>query len=256
MKSVWIIARHTIKAIIRKKDFYVFFLMLLGLLGFLVSKDFFGVTDVSRYVKDVGFFCLWIFSFIIAVTFSAKQLPEEMDSKTVYPLLAKPVSRAHLLMGRFLGSVLASALAFTFFYLLYLGFVFFRGEGIAGALLAQSYILGLCFLTMVCALTGLLSLSLALSAAITFSFAIYLVIMWFANSLRVIALSSRGPYSVFLTVLYYLIPHYEFYDMRIRLAHSWDALPLWIFSSIIIYTAVYTAIVLYASHIVLKKRIL
>ncbi|NQU18885.1 ABC transporter permease subunit [bacterium] len=105
MKQVWIIAQHTIKALIRKKDFYVFFMMLIILLALLFSENFFGVQGISRYLKDIGFFCLWLFSLIIAVTFSTKQLPEEMESKTICPLLAKPVSRTHLVVGRFLGSV-------------------------------------------------------------------------------------------------------------------------------------------------------
>ena len=83
MREIWVIACHTVKALVRKKDFYVFFLMLLVLLAFLLSENFFGITDISRYIKDVGYFFLWLFSFIIAVTFSAKQLQEEFRTRSV-----------------------------------------------------------------------------------------------------------------------------------------------------------------------------
>ena len=76
MNAVWIIAQNTIKALVRKKDFYVFFIMLLALLTCLISGTFYGVNDITRYVKDIGFFSIWFFSLIIAVTFSAKQLPD------------------------------------------------------------------------------------------------------------------------------------------------------------------------------------
>lgn len=255
MRPVWILAKHTIKGLIRKKDFYVFLLMLLVLLAFLMSEDFFGIRDISRYVKDIGFFCLWLFSFIIAATFSAKQLPEEFGARTVFPLLAKPVSRAYLLAGRFFGSLLASASAFTVFYILYIGIVSLKGEGIASVLLAQAYLLGICFLSLACAMSMWLSLCFTYSVAVTFSFIIYFAEIWFVDGIRIMAISSRGPMSLLLNAAYYVMPHYEFYDLRIRIAHSWEPLPLWAFFAIMGYTAIYAAILLYASYGSLKKKV-
>jgi len=255
MRPIWILARHTIKGLIRKKDFYVFLLMLLVLLAFLLSENFFGIEDISRYMKDIGYFCLWLFSFIIAVTFSAKQLPEEFEARTVFPLLAKPVSRAYLLVGRFFGSLLASSSAFTVFYILYIGIVSFKGEAIAAPLLAQGYVFGICFLSLACAMSMWLSLCFTYSAAVTFSFIIYFTVIWFVDGIRIMAISSRGVPSMLLNAVYYIIPHYEFFDLRIRLAHSWEPLPLWAFFSIIVYTAIYVTVLLSASHGNLKKKV-
>lgn len=255
MRSMMVLARHSVKALIRKKDFYVFFLLLLVMLAFLLSENFFGIGDISRYIKDVGYFCLWLFSFIIAVTFSAKQLPEEFDSKTVYPLLAKPVSRAHLLIGRFLGSLLASSLAFSLFYVFYCCIASLRGEGIAVSLMIQSYMLGVCFMGLTCAISILLSLLFTYSAAIAFSFILYFAVVWFTDALRIMTISSHGIGSVFMNVIYYIIPHYEFYDMRIRLAHAWEPLPPWAFFAIVAYTLVYVLIALFISYGRLKKRV-
>ncbi len=256
MRQVWVIAQNTLKALIRKKDFYVFFIMLLLLFVFLISEDFFGIKDISRHAKDIGFFCLWLFSLIIAITFSAKQMPEEINSKTVFPLLAKPVSRFHFLLGRFLGSVLAATSAYTLFYLLYVAVISLRGEGIAIPLLLEGYVFGICLLSMICAISIFLSLYFTLSAAIMLSFIVYFAIMWFADGLRAIVLSNRGFNTVLLTIVYYLIPHYEFYDLRIRLVHSWEALPLWVVFATVAYTLFYTSGVLYLSHLRLRNKVL
>jgi len=256
MKQIWILAQNTIKALIRKKDFYVFFIMLLVLLVSLLSENFFGARNVSRYIKDIGFFCLWLFSFIIAVTFASKQLPEEIDSKTILPLLAKPVTRTHFILGRFLGTVLASSSAYTIFYFLYIVVTSIKGEGIAFSLVIQAYIMGICFLSLVSAISILLTLYLTLSAGITVSFVIYFAIIWFADKLRAIVISRTGIESVLLNIVYYVIPHYEFYDLRVRLAHSWEAFPLWVLSGVIVYTILYTSVVLYISCSKLKKKFL
>ncbi|NQU74482.1 MAG: hypothetical protein HQ547_07240 [Candidatus Omnitrophica bacterium] len=255
MRQIWILAQHTIKALIRKKDFYVFFIMLFILLAFLVSEDFFGIQDVSRYIKDIGFFFLWFFSFILAAIFSAKQLPEELDSKMTFPLLAKPVSRGHLLLGRFLGSLLAVSFAYTIFYLLYIGVTFLKGGGVAIPLLIQTYILGICFLSLVSAISMTLALYLTLATAVTMTFIIYFAVMWFADAVRALVISSRGLSSLFLNLIYYLMPHYEFYDLRIRLAHSWDALPLWVVGAIVAYTLLYVSIVLRIGYLKLRKKV-
>ncbi len=255
MRPVWILAKHTIKGLIRKKDFYVFLLMLLTLLGFLASENFFGIQNISRYVKDIGYFCLWLFSFIIAVTFSAKQLPEEFEARTVFPLLAKPVSRMHLLAGRFLGSVLASSAAFTVFYIIYIFIASFKGEAIAPPLLIQGYVLGICFLSLACSMSIWLSLIFTYSAAVTFSFIIYFAVMWFIDGVRIMAIASRGAASLLLNAVYYIIPHFEFYDLRIRIAHSWEPLPPWAFFAIIAYTVIYVTMLLSISYGSLKKKV-
>ena len=256
MRQICILAQNTIKALIRKKDFYVFLIMLGLLFLFLVSENFFGLQNVSRHIKDIGFFFLWFFSFIIAVTFAAKQLPEEIDSKAALPLLAKPVSRGQLLIGRFLGSLLAASLAYTIFFLLYIWIVSLKGEGIGPALVIQAYILGICFLGLVCAISMLLSLCFTLSTAIILSFIVYFYVMWFADGFRAIVVSSSGLSSILLNICYYLTPHYEFYDLRTRLTHSWDALPLWVVCFLVIYSILYASLVLYISYTKLKRKVL
>lgn len=255
MKQIWILAQNTIKALVRKKDFYVFFMMLSVLLLFLFTEKFFGIGDISRHTKDIGYFCLWLFSFIIGATFSARQLPEEISSKAVFSLLAKPVSRMHFLVGRFFGALLAASCAYTVFYIAYIGVTLMKGEGIAGALLIQAYLLGICFLSMVCAISMFLTLYLTLSAAITASFIIYFAIVWFIDILRAMVIYAEGWRLFFSNLIFYLIPHYEFYDLRVRLAHSWEALPLWVACSIILYTILYVSAILCLGHLKLKKKV-
>jgi len=256
MRQIWVIAQNTIKALIRKKDFYVFLILLLVLLVWQGSQSFFGVGDMSRYLKDIGFSCIWLFSLIISVTFSAKQVPEEIDRRTIYPLLAKPISRPQFIIGRFLGSVLASSAAYSVFYLVFYSSALFKGEGISPMLVLQSYVLGICFLSLVCAISMFLSGFLTLSAAIIFSFIIYFCIVWFVDVLRAAALHSAGLKSAISNIIYYIIPHYEFYDLRVRLVHSWEPLPTWIFFVIILYTAIYTSIMLSFSYFSMRKRFL
>ncbi|MFH1752645.1 MAG: ABC transporter permease subunit [Candidatus Omnitrophota bacterium] len=256
MNAIWIIAQNTIKALVRKKDFYVFLIMLLVLLILLLTQSFFGIDDISRFIKDIGYTCVWIFALIISVTFSAKQIPEELAAKTILTLLAKPVSRAQFLLGRFLGSILASATAYTMFYIVYIYVIFLKGEGVAPVLLAQSYLLGIFFLSVVCAISILLSTLLTFPAALSISFIAYFTSTYFADSLRASMLSLKGVAALVATPIYYLMPHYEFFDMRVRITHSWEPLPLWVFAAIMAYAASYSSVILYISYRKTKNEFL
>ncbi len=255
MKVITTLAFNTIKALVRKKDFYVFVLMLLVVMVFLSLQKFAEVEEISRYLKDIGFYVLWIFSVIIAVSFSAKQLPQEIKEKTMVPLLTKPITRMELLLGRFLGSALAAGLAFTVFFALYLLVIILRAESLNGILFLQAYVLGVCLFSLICAISMYLSLRLTYSAAVTISLIIYFMVIWFGQTLGGMILSSQGILSAVLNILYYLIPHYEFYDLHVRIVHGWEALPLWVFGALLLYTAVYIAVILILSYQQIKNRI-
>lgn len=255
MYQVWVLALNTIKALFRKKDFYVFLIMLGVLLVFLYLQRFAGIKEISRYLKDIGFYVLWIFSAIIAVSFSAKQLPDEIKEKTILPLLTKPITRRQLLWGRFLGSCLASWLAFTVFYFLYMAVVFLRQESLALGLFFQSYILGLCFMSLISSIAMYLSLPLTYSAAVTVSLIIYFSVIWFMDMLTGLIVAKEGAIAVLLNGIYYLVPHFEFFDLHIRIVHDWEPLPFWVFSGLLFYTFFYVSIMMQLSYQKLKSRI-
>lgn len=256
MYSVYIIAVNTLKALVRKKDLYVFIFMLLILMGALASQQFYNQSQLSRYIMDIGYYCLWLFTVIIAVTFSAKQIPAEMESKTVYPLLAKPVSRFTLIAGRYLGSFLAASAAFTLFYLIYGIFSHLKGGITSPVLFFQTYLFSLLSVSLLCALSVLCSLFMTLSGAATITFIAYFGVMWFSEGVRDMAVAGKGFISYISLGAYYMLPHFEFYDLRIRLVHGWAPVPAWAVWHLIAYTVIYTWALLYLSYLILKRKYL
>ena len=53
----------------------------------------------------------------MAVGTTARQIPAERENRTIFPLLAKPVTRAQVVAGKFLGCWLACGMALVVFYL-------------------------------------------------------------------------------------------------------------------------------------------
>ena len=118
-QRVWAIAGVVVKELYRRKDFYVLFI-LTALISFtLASVNIFGDDRVVRYLKEVCLLLIWVSSLVIAITTTARQIPAEKENRTLFPLLAKPVSRAQLLLGKFLGCWMAVGLSLGCFYLFF-----------------------------------------------------------------------------------------------------------------------------------------
>jgi len=239
MKKTAVLAYHSFKELIRKKDFYVFLFLSVGLILFFYTESFFGIQDTARYLKDIGFSIIFLFSMVITISFSAKQIQSEIDAKTIYPLMAKPISRAHFILGKYFGSLLISIGSFTVFYALYLTIIVSKGEGADFLLAAQTYFFTALLFCFLSAVTIFFSLFLTLSANITVTFLLYFVMRWFNSSIRELITISDEKISYAYSVLYYLLPHFEFYDIKIRLVHAWDPLPLWVVLSVTAYTILY-----------------
>lgn len=244
MSTIITLAKHTFKEVIRKKDFYVFLILLVGLVLFFYQESFFNVTGVSRYLKDIGYTLVVLFAAIVSITFSAKQIPSELESKTIYPLLAKPVSRTQLVLGKFTGSMFISGFTFTVFFIVYLIAVIFKGEKANLILIFQTYIFSILLLAMLSSIAMIFSLFLTLSANVTITLLVYFLIAWYNSIIKGIITSTQGLASILYSFVYYILPHFEFYDIKIRMVHMWDPVPLGIFMAVLIYTLIYTAIIL------------
>lgn len=255
MRAIWAIACGMIKELIRKKDFYVLLIFMLVLLGFLSYQNFFDIDGVSRYVRDFGYSLVMFFSFITAVTFTAKQMPSEYNARTIYPLLAKPLSRQTIILGKFCGGVMVAVTSFSVFYAIFTGFYMIGGEGKNLVLLGQGYITGILFLCMITALVMFFSNFMTMSANVTLSFLLYLSIGGLAGSMREVALFSKGIIAIVYGAIYYVLPHLEFFDLRTRITHAWDPLPLWVVFSLTGYTFIYCFVLLYfAGYIFGRKK--
>ena len=254
MGNIFAIAKTAWKEVYRKKDFYAFFILLVILLLILLNETFFEMPGISRFLKDIGFSFLWLFSLIIAITFSARQLPNELTTLTIHPLLAKPISRWQMLLGKFLASSLAAIFSFTVFYIVFLLTSYFKGEGVAPVLLFQSYLFGILFLSIVSAVSIFFSTFMTLSANVTISVLLYFFMSWFGESLRIQILSPRKIFAFLANFLYQILPHYELYDLRMRIVHGWEELPFRVVSMVFIYTLVYLSFILTLAYLKIRKK--
>src|SRR5687767_15430560 len=117
MNAIHAIAFVVLKEMIRRKDFYVLFIITALITLVMGSINIFNDQSIAGYLKELALLLIWVSSLVMAITTTARQVHAERENRTIFPLLAKPVSRAQFLLGKFLGCWLACGLALFVFYL-------------------------------------------------------------------------------------------------------------------------------------------
>lgn len=115
------IGRNTLTEAIRQKVLNV--LLLFGLLA-VGSSAFVSNLLVEEQVKFVKDFCcgsIGLIGFAIALLSTAQLIPQELQNRTIYTILAKPVYRAEFLLGKFLGVTLLLTLCVLLMSLVFAG---------------------------------------------------------------------------------------------------------------------------------------
>jgi Cu-processing system permease protein len=104
-RSVGIIAGNTVRELVRNKLLYnlLFFAVLLIASSMFVAQLTIGQWD--RIILDMGLAAIELSGALIAVLIGVGLLAGEIERRTLFPTLAKPVPRSAFLLGRYLGLI-------------------------------------------------------------------------------------------------------------------------------------------------------
>lgn len=239
MNKIAALMRVVLKEMSRRKDFYLIFVLLVIIILYASFAQFGGERDFQRYFKEIGVSLVYIFSVIIVVIFAARQIPQETETRTIYSILAHPVSRTQFIMGKFFGVFFVSAASFTVFYIVFVLTIFIRKDFSAPpALLFEGYLLHILLLSFFTSLTIFLSLFLSAAANSMICLILYFGTNWFGAVLP-------G---------YILLPHPELFDIKDRIIHSTNIIPGWVIAFLVLYAFIYTTIFLILTCVVFRKR--
>ncbi len=120
------IAANTLLELIRLKVFYfllVFALLIIGSSAFTAKLGF---QEQFQVLKDVSLGAMSIFSWLLAVLATAMLLPKDIEDRTLYTILAKPVPRFEYLLGKLLGVLTLLFVALSLMSVLFVIVLYWR----------------------------------------------------------------------------------------------------------------------------------
>lgn len=100
------ICANTLTELTRMRVFYVLLLFALVLIGGSVFLARFSFQQEFQILKDISLGTMSIFSSLLAIVATARLIPQDLEERTIYSILAKPVPRFEYILGRLGGMLL------------------------------------------------------------------------------------------------------------------------------------------------------
>jgi ABC-type transport system involved in multi-copper enzyme maturation permease subunit len=255
MSRVVVVAWNTFREAVRDRVLYnlVFFALLMIAAAIVVGQISIGIEEIV--IVSLGLSAISLIGLLIAVFIGVGLVSKEMDKRTLYALLAKPVRRWEFLLGKFAGLLLtltvntAAMAAGLFAALFYVKHPLERAD--AAVLVAVYFIL--LKLALVVALALLFSCYTSPLLAILFTAGLYIAGL-FVNEMRNVQSATIGAgLKAFLRWLSYLLPNFENFDVMASAAHG-RVIPAILAVNNTAYAALYCAIVLAAAAAIFSRR--
>lgn len=255
MNTIVAIASVVLREMVRRKDFYVLFVLTALVTVVLGSVGFFGDASIARYVKEQCLLLIWIAMLVIALTSAARQIPGEKESRTLLPLLAKPVTRGQVIAGKFLGCWLACGACLVVFYVFFALMAATREHETRWLLTVQALWLHWWVLGILVAM-GLAGsvLFAAPSSNTTICLVVAGGILVIGRHLNKVAATLAEPGRTIVGALYYAMPHLEWFDVRALVVHNYEPLPWWVCGVATLYAVAYIGAFLSLGWVLFRRK--
>jgi Cu-processing system permease protein len=255
MKRAGVVALNTFREAVRDRVLYnlVFFALLMMAAAVGVGQISIGIEETV--IVSLGLSAISVIGLLISVFIGVALVSKEMDKRTLYALLAKPVRRWEFLLGKFAGLVLTLAVntaAMALGLLLVMIYVKHSLERSDVVVLVAVYFI-LLKLALIVALALMFSCFTTPLLAILFTVGLYIVGLY-VQELRNLPVEVMSPaMAVFTKWLSYLLPNFENFNVMAMAAHG-RAVPGALILQNTLYTVIYCTIVLTAAAAVFSRR--
>jgi Cu-processing system permease protein len=265
MRVIGAIAASVFKESVRDKVLYnlVFFAVLLIAVSYLLAQLTAG-QDI-KIIKDVGLAAMSLFGLFIAVFIGVGLVSKEVEKRSIYALLAKPIRREEFVVGKYLGLVLTLLVnvgIMTVAYYAVLGGMAWQegawfkphwsAPALDPALLKAVWMIGL-QLMVITAIALLFSTfsSPLLAAALTFG--LYVVGHFNADLRNFENVVDSAPLIYLARALYYVLPNMAPLDVKVQVVHALPV-PAGYLLLNTAYSAVYITLLLTAATLIFARR--
>src|SRR5438477_2456053 len=111
LSRIYAITTNTVTELTRLKVFYVLLVFALLLIGSSIFMAQFSFQQEFQILKDVSLGAISIFTSLLAIVATARLLPQDIEDRTVYTILAKPVPLFEYVVGKITGVFLLLAIS-------------------------------------------------------------------------------------------------------------------------------------------------
>ena len=246
---------NTFREAVRDRVLYnlIFFALLMIGAAILVGQISIGIERLV--IINLGLSAISLIGLVMAIFIGVGLVSKEMEKRTLYSLLARPIHRWEFLVGKYAGLVLTLVVNTCLMTLGLAAALFYVGRPFLGsdALIVVAVYFILLQLALVTALALFFSCFSSPMLSTLFTLGIYIT-GCFAGDIREVGDLTENPgVKVFTRVIYYLVPNFHNFNVIAAAAHG-EKIPLVLIGQNTLYAVLYVALLLVAASAVFSSR--
>lgn len=252
MSRVGYIALNTFKETVRDKVLYnlVLFALLMIASSYVLGKI--SVYQEVKIIKDLGLASISVFGMVIAIFIGIGLVSKEIEKRTLYSVLPKPISRTQFILGKYFGLCLTllvnvAIMSAGFFLLLLV-----LGEPFESGLLKAIVLIQVKLMVLV-AVAILFSTFTSPTLAGLFTGFTYIVGFYSSDLKNTDSIVDSDFVPRLTGAIYYLLPNFRNFDVKAQ-AVAGAPLPLGQIGWAVAYALVYVCLLLVASTWIFRSR--
>lgn len=217
MRTIWAIAANTFRAAMRDRILHGIAAFAILFILFTLFLGSISLGEELIIIRSIGLGGIYLFGLLITLFLGGSLMHAEIERRTIYLILAKPVSIGQIIAGKFFGLLVSIALVVTAMGTVYLGVVWYQGGGFDGIAIPT---------------IGMTILELALFIALTIFFSTFLtplgatiyaiILLYIGHSLSLLIqfVRTSGAFArTAATAVSYLFPNLEKFNIRNEVLH-------------------------------------
>ena len=238
--SIWRIAKVTVAEARRRRVVHAVIILVVVILLSMTFFSYLSPQEQSRMIISSGLTAITVFGILLSIFIAAFLIPHEIETRTIYAILAKPVRRFEFVLGKYLGALIVLGVITTVMTGVLVAVLVVQSRLVPSSPESQfNPNLGAVIFAAVmnyCALAVLTGLIILISTvASTTMTVISAFIIWTVGSMQStfhdLADKAYGAAKVLLLVIYYVVPKLENFDFRqeasnfmpVSIVSGWDA---------------------------------
>lgn len=249
---VFTIAHNTFRESIRDKVLYV--LLFFAAVTIVGSKalGWISIGQDIKIVKDITLAASSVFGALIAIFVGASLIYKEIDKRTLYTILARPLDRWEFVIGKYLGLMALLAVAVSVMTAMSAAYILLLGGTVDAVYLLAALLIymKLMVVTAMALVTSSLS-SPILGAIIVFCFYVF---GHATGVFKELPPQFEGTFAKqALEFTYYVVPNLANFDIRAEAANGVDVNPAYIIF-VVVYGLGYTGLLLLAATLAFERK--
>lgn len=252
MKNIITVFKYTFIEVARSKVMIIIPIISVAIFFISYLSSTFAYGAPARVAVDIGLGLMSLANITVAIFLGATLISKEIESKTIYMIISKPISRAHFLIGKSLGLMsvifingIVQTLTCVVIY------HFFQGN-----VSSLIYFVGLfsMFESLIIMLFAIMySLISNTSLAVIFTIVTWVISHVIIETQKILFLKNNALLSSVLNISSKFLPDFSRFNVKDFVLYE-QSLPSSFLLMTILYFFIYTAILLILTNLIFKKK--